>query len=215
MHYFKIIFKNRGDIFSKMRLMFRRKTKTYADEEIVQGFRNSDQWVILFVYAEFFWTAEKFICNNFGSKEDARDVFQDAMKVVFERLNDEKFELTSSFSTFLFAISKHLWLQELRNRRMLEGQFLKIDVDVPGEETDTLALEILGLRQNALFRKYFDKLDESCKELLILFLKKKTFKEISEIMGFGDEMAAIHRKSKCKDRLTRRIQSDPEYRDIV
>lgn len=198
-----------------MRLTFGRKMKTYSDEEIVQGFRSSDQWVILYVYNQFFQTTEKFIQGNVGTSEDGRDVFQDGMKVVFERVNDENFKLTCSFSTFLFSITRHLWLRELRTRRMTRGQFLKIDVDVPEEENDTFELEILGLRQNALFRRHFDKLDESCKEVLILFLNKKSFKEISEIMGFTDEMAAIHRKSKCKDRLTRHIQNDPEFRDIT
>jgi RNA polymerase sigma factor (sigma-70 family) len=195
--------------------MFGRKMKTYSDEEVVQGFRVSDQWVILFVYEEFFRATEKFILSNGGTREDARDIFQDGMKVVFERVNEENFELTSSFSTFLFAITRHLWLRELRSQKMLRGQFLKVVVDVPAEENDSLELEILGLRQSALFRKHFDELDEGCKEILILFLKKKSFKEISEIMGFSDEMAAIHRKSKCKDRLTRRIKGDAEFKDVI
>lgn len=194
--------------------MFGRKIKTYSDEEIVQGFKDSDQWVILFVYKQFFQITEKFILSNGGTNEDARDVFQDGMKVVFERVNVENFELTSSFSTFLFGITRNLWLLELRKRRGIKEQFLKIDVDVPGEENDTLALEILGLRQSALFRKHFDKMGETCRKLLILFLNRKSFKEISEIMGFSDEMSAIRRKSKCKERLTKRIKKDPEFKDI-
>lgn len=194
--------------------MFGRKIKTYSDEEIVQGFKDSDQWVILFVYKQFFQITEKFILSKGGTAEDARDVFQDSMKVVFERVNVENFELTSSFSTFLFGITRILWLQELRNRKGIKEQFLKIDVDVPGEENNTLALEILGLRQSALFRKHFDKMDETCQKLLILFLNRKSFKEISEIMGFSDEMSAIHRKSKCKELLTKRIKKDPEFKDI-
>jgi hypothetical protein len=34
-------------------------------------------------------------------------------------------------------------------------------------------------------------------------------------MGFSDEMQAIHRKSKCKNLLTKRIVNDPEYRDLI
>jgi RNA polymerase sigma factor (sigma-70 family) len=195
--------------------MFGRKIKTYSDEEIVQGFRTSDQWVLLFVYEKLFPTTEKYIQNNGGSSEDARDVFQDAMKVVFERISSEKFELTSSFHTFLFSICRHIWLQELRNRKFVRGQFLEIEVDVPGEENDALELEVLKIRQNALYRKHFDSLEEGCKELLLLFLQNKSFKEIAEIMGFSDEMQAIHRKSKCKNLLTKRIVNDPEYRDLI
>ncbi|MEI6576432.1 MAG: sigma-70 family RNA polymerase sigma factor [Bacteroidota bacterium] len=198
-----------------MRLIFGRKTRTYSDEEIVQGFRSADQWVLLFVYDQLFQTTDKYIQNNGGSDDDARDVFQDAMKVVFERVLDTKFCLTSSFSTFLFSICRHLWLRELKNRKTLKGQFLEIDVDVPDEENDTLQLEVLRLRQNALYRRHFDEMDEGCKELLLLFLNKKSFKEIAEILGFSDEMQAIHRKSKCKDNLTRRIQNDSEYRDLI
>jgi RNA polymerase sigma factor (sigma-70 family) len=194
--------------------MFGIGSKVYTDLEIIEGFLSANHRVISYVYKHYFPLTESYILNNGGSREDAQDKFQDGMRVVFERLRSADFKLTSTFGTYLFSVCKKLWLYELRKRKDKYPVWLPDDADIPDPDEDTFELEILQIRQDALYRKHFDNLDEGCKELLRLFLKGLPFKEIREIMGFADEMQAIHRKSKCKETLTRRIQNDHEFKRL-
>ena len=57
------------------------------------------------------------VTQNSGDKEDAKDIFQDAMVIIYEKIRLNKLGLSSAFHTFLFSICRNLWLQELTKRK--------------------------------------------------------------------------------------------------
>ena len=66
------------------------------------------------VYQKYFKQTEAYILKNNGSRDDARDVFQEVMLILLEKLDDPDFEMTSSLSTYLYAVSRNLWLNKLK-----------------------------------------------------------------------------------------------------
>lgn len=194
-------------------MLWKRKVK-YSDEEIIKGFRNTDSRVLSYVYSTYYKIVEYHVVKNGGRKEYVKDLFQDTLSIAYDKIREENFELTCTFGTFIFSISKKLWFYELRKMKS-KPETLLVSMDDFGEEPVNVdELEALMTKQRKLFRKHFDRLDELCKNLILLFLKKVPFKEIAEQMGFKDEMTAVRRKLKCKDSLMRKILNDPEYKNL-
>ena len=49
-----------------------------------------------------------------GTRDDAKDIFQDALIIFHRKVRSEEFVLTCAVSTYLFSICRNLWREELR-----------------------------------------------------------------------------------------------------
>ena len=61
------------------------------------------------MYKEFFPSIRYLIKTNAGLEEDAEDIFQEALYIILKKISEEDFELSSSFLTYLYSISKNLF----------------------------------------------------------------------------------------------------------
>lgn len=165
----------------------------YSDYAIIEGLRLNSALIINYVYQEFFPSIRYLIKNNAGIEEDAEDIFQESLYIILKKIQEDDFELTCSFLTYLYSISKNLWLQRLKRKRMMESNqddlvhFLsspEIGIDVHVE------YEI----KHKVFMEQFENLSEDCKKLLLLFLGKMSLREIAEEMGYKSEFYAKTKK---------------------
>jgi RNA polymerase sigma factor (sigma-70 family) len=134
-------------------------------------------------------SAKKHVCTNNGTDDDAKDIFQDALVILYKKVQSESFTLSVPLKTYMLGIIKNLWLQELRRRNKLPVVAGEIDIAdaVSQEEKDF-----------DLARAAFNLLGERCRQLLILFyFKKKTYRELASFLGFGDERTAKNQKYRC------------------
>jgi RNA polymerase sigma factor (sigma-70 family) len=134
-------------------------------------------------------SVKKYIAANSGTVDDAKDIFQDALVVLYKKVQSSGFVLSVPLRTYLQAIVKNLWWQELRRRN-------KIPVDFePGDIVDVMPEE--G-KDYDLASAAFNLLGEKCRQLLILFyFKKKSFRQIASALAFGDEKTAKNQKYRC------------------
>jgi RNA polymerase sigma factor (sigma-70 family) len=169
----------------------------------------SDQKTIAFIRADktdktldalysFFPAARKMILSNGGTKQDAEDIFQEALIVFCRRIKDPNFLLTSKPSTYLFSVCRFLWKDELKSRhRIVSGESEVFDGPAePGESAIGEAIEkenVVRLAEQAL-----EQLGERCRELLVLFYNRRLrLKEIARMMGYTSENTAKNQKYKC------------------
>lgn len=182
-----------------------------SKEDYIEGILKNDEKLVEEIYAKNFLPIVRFVQNNSGSSEDARDIFQDALIIIFKKSQEGKLVLTSSFSTFLYAICRNLWLKKLRKKSSSE-------VTIPdGEEymsDDDLDGDITKQEKFALYKQKFTLLDESCQKVLKLFFEGKSMKEIGDKLGFTLQYAK-KRKYKCKNKLVELIQKDPIYKELI
>jgi RNA polymerase sigma factor (sigma-70 family) len=136
-----------------------------------------------------FPAVKKHIRSNNGNSEDAEDIFQDALVVLYKKVHTDTFALSVPLKTFLFAIVKNLWLQELR-RRQKAKLIPSADTPVaPGESGETYF---------STAEAAFSLLGEKCRQLLVLFYyKQQSFKQIAAALSFGDEKTAKNQKYRC------------------
>lgn len=182
--------------------------KAYSNEqELLTALRKSDPGAFRQVYVMHFNMVKFFILKNNGSEEDAHDIFQEAMVVLFERLTAGKFELTSSLKTWLYAVCRNKWMKLLekqkRNVRITDFESAD-DVLLPDEISDeTEKLLVL--------RKSLARLGVGCRKLLLLFYYfKKSMEEIAVELNYTNADNTKSQKYKCLQKLKSIYSSTPE-----
>lgn len=170
------------------------------EQLLLHGLARNDTKAIETIYRNNFSTVQAFIINNSGSYDDARDIFQEAMIVLYENVKSDAFVLTCQIKTYLYSISRRLWLKRLQQLNRFGGQVESLEDTVPVEED----LEIQERRNAdfAIMERAMGSLGEPCKSLLeAYYLQKKGMNEIAESFGYTNADNAKNQKYKCLVRL--------------
>lgn len=186
----------------------------YSDERLLKGIREQNNDCIAYLYKTFFPVVKSIVVKNSGNYEDAEDVFQDGMVILYKKISTGTLSLNCSLKTFFYSICRNLWMQRLdRKWRLLYQDVLlnEPSVDYENNEEDTNEEKIERMR---LYRKHFNTLSKQCQELLNYFAAKTPFRKIALILGLKDEEYAKIRKYMCKNMLRKRIMNDPANKGL-
>jgi RNA polymerase sigma factor (sigma-70 family) len=146
-----------------------------------------------------------------GSEDDAKDLFQEATILIYEKAQQPGFQLTSQFSTFFIGISRNLWMSKRQKKSASEVTIPEEAKYIPDGNPDA---DLLHSERGKLFYKALRQLGEDCQKVLELFFQKYSMEEIAQKMGFGSADYAKRRKGQCKDRLVENITNMPEYHEL-
>ena len=186
----------------------------YSVDEIITGIRSRDNTVLQFIYKEFYPTVHHFILSNNGNGDDAKDIFQESIIVIYRKLKEQDhFFLNSSFKTFIYSIARHLWLKHLRTLKYEEQRIIDHHKYIELKE-EPFKIENEDLRMS-LYQKYFRLLPEDCQKILTLTARDVPQKEIANMLGFSSENYIKKRKHYCKEFLICKIKEDPMYKDLM
>nr|WP_242692202.1 sigma-70 family RNA polymerase sigma factor [Aridibaculum aurantiacum] len=164
------------------------------------GLAQNDPKAIETIYKNNFNMVQTFVLNNNGSYDDARDIFQEAMIVLYENVKMESFVLTCQIKTYVYSICRRLWLKRLQHINRFSGKVESLEETVPVEED----IEIQEKRNAdfAIMERALGSLGEPCKSLLeAYYLQKKGMTEIAETFGYTNADNAKNQKYKCLVRL--------------
>ncbi len=144
---------------------------------------------------------QSLIINNNGSADDARDIFQEAMIVLYEKSRSEDFELHCQVKTYLYSVCRRLWLKKLSQTHRFMPEINGIAELVPVEEE--IDANDQRNQEFNLMEKALSRLGEPCKSLLeAYYLQKKNMSEIASGFGYTNPDNAKNQKYKCLMRLT-------------
>jgi RNA polymerase sigma factor (sigma-70 family) len=185
----------------------------YTDAGIMEGILHADRKVLDYIYRRYYEKIESFLLGKGGNPEHIKDVFQEAMIVICQKVKEGGLILTCSFSTYLFAVCKNIWMHDLRKYRVQPVEDSKLDrlSEEPEPDPDDGMQEKL----KALYLHHFSKLSKDCQELLRLHFNRVPLDEIQRIFGYSSEHYTSDRKYRCKQSLYRRIMNDPQYKKIL
>ena len=170
------------------------------EQELLQGLATNDRKAIETIYRENFGLIQSLIVKNNGYPDDARDIFQEAMIVLYEKSRLESFQLTCQIKTYLYSVCRRLWLKRLQ-------QLQKFNPAIEMKEEIVAVEEELEMheKKNAdflLMEEAMGKIGEPCKSLLeAYYIQKKTMPEIADHFGYTNADNAITQKYKCLIRL--------------
>jgi RNA polymerase sigma factor (sigma-70 family) len=167
---------------------------------ILQGLANNDKKAIETIYKENYNMVQALVVNNSGSADDAKDIFQETLIVLYEKVKSGTFELNCQIKTYVYSVSRRLWLKRLmhQNRFNLNPDSHEevVSVEEDLEEHERRDSEFV------LMEKAINNLGEPCKSLLEAFyMQKKNMQEIAASFGYTNPDNAKNQKYKCLMRL--------------
>ena len=175
--------------------------KQEIDEKaLLEGLASNDKKAIETIYEENYTVIQSLIINNNGSAEDAKDIFQEAMIVLFEKVRSGKFELSCLIKTYLYAVSRRLWLKKLhfQNRNLITVEKMESEIAVE----DDVGEHDKQHEEFEMMEKAINSLGEPCKSLLeAYYLQKRNMQDIATSFGYTNAANAKNQKYKCLIRL--------------
>lgn len=170
------------------------------ERELLEGLAGNDKTAVEKIYSSNYKAIQSFIVRNNGTIDDARDIFQEGMVVLYEKSLDPAFELTCQIRTYLYSICRRLWLKRLQQEQRYTTQVEAIEELVSVDE-DIEAKEKLDL-DFARMESAMRMLGEPCKSLLEAFyINRKTMTDIADEFGYTNADNAKNQKYKCLIRL--------------
>ncbi len=178
--------------------------------EILSAIKREDSSVLRGIYKTYYPSISYFIISNSGTESDARDIFQDAMVVVYLKVRDNCPKLTCTFGTYLFSISKYLWLKELSRRSPKSS----VEVEELSDLENDFLQDYVFMEKRKLILEHFMELNMECRKLLSLFFNGYSIAEVTDELDFHSEAHTRAIRSRCKERLVKRIWKSPRYKEL-
>lgn len=182
--------------------------KNPSQEDLFILFR--DNKALQHLYDKLLPSIERYILKNSGNSYDAKDVFQEAIIIVYRKVQDADFQITSSLETFIFSIAKRKWLRELKKRKR-DIHNLRIADSSEGNKIDQM---VINHEKSNLYLRYFNDLSDSCKEILNLFFDGWKIPEITKKLNFGSDGYTRKRKHNCQQKLVNSIKQDRLFKEL-
>ena len=183
------------------------KLSSQLDEvEIFDRIQKGDEKALEIVYKKYYRMMTKLVITNSGTEEEARDVYQDALVVFWQKARSGKLILTSKMSTYIYSICQNLWRKELDRKKRLSN-----------EEKDTaVALDTETAEKEKIIAHCIDQLGETCKKVLTYYyFEEMSMQDIADKLGFANTDTAKTKKYKCKKKLDELVKAQYSEQDFL
>jgi RNA polymerase sigma factor (sigma-70 family) len=186
----------------------------YSDNDIVNHISKGtkeEELCLRQLYKDNVKSILSFVLKNNGEEEDGKEVLQNAIIVLYEKIKKGNFELKAKLSTYLFSVAKNQWYGELKKQNRYMSIVDGTEDVVFGssfQEEDVLEEDD---NKKALVIAIMNQLKTDCKEILVYSVYQNySMTEIAEIMGFKNEQIARNKKSKCLGYFKNLILKSPK-----
>lgn len=177
--------------------------------EILKSGKAPDE-AIRQLYRSQFSVTKAYINQNSGSDEDAEDIFQEVILTFIELVRQNKFRGESSIATFLYAITRNTWLNELKKRGRSKLRDEKFEKAKDSTEMD-VSHYIVNRELKTQLLKVVDSLGETCKKILLAFYYDNlAIKDILQTLSYENEQVVRNKKYKCLKQLEQMLATESQ-----
>ncbi len=175
------------------------------DSEVLSRIERGEEDVLDYLYKKHYRMMLKLVLNNNGTEDDAKDVYQEALIVLWQKVSSKKFVLTSKISTYLYSICLNQWRKELDRRSRLSSE------EKDGEDFQTFEEN----ETSRIIHECIEELGDPCTSILIhYYFDGMSMSDIAERMNFANTDTAKTKKYKCKKRLDTLIKQKYSRKDF-
>ncbi|WP_422107560.1 RNA polymerase sigma factor [Winogradskyella sp.] len=173
--------------------------------EVVGAIKRNDSSTLKRLYTNNYPKIEALILKNSGTKEHAKDIFQEAFLAVWQNVKQDKFipQSESSINGYLYTIAKNKWMDVLRSqgyKKTITASHLS-HFEIKDEENNGIDDDILKDKRLEDVMLAFKNLGEACKSLLRMFyFEKKSMNLIAEELKL-DAASTRNKKYRCMQKL--------------
>lgn len=170
---------------------------TYNRKEIIQFLRNGQNQKAIESLYTCYPSIQKFIKNNGGNEADAKDMFQDALIILYKNAQNPEFNLSCTPLTYIFSVVRFLWKDALKkkNREIAtedsninRNEFIENDIDYYSANRKKInhVLKFIGEKCKAILKAYY--------------YEKLSMNEIADKFEFSSVNSAKTQKYKCLEK---------------
>jgi RNA polymerase sigma factor (sigma-70 family) len=182
------------------------RTSVISEKEIFERICKGDEKALEYLYKKYYRMMTKMVITNSGTEEEARDIYQDALIVFWQKATSGNLVLTSKISTYIYSICQNLWRKELDRKKRLSNEEKDISV-IEDKESE---------ERNRIINECINKLDETCRQVLMFYyFEELSMQDIADKLGFANTDTAKTKKYKCKRKLDELIKTLYSERDFL
>ncbi|MDB5030334.1 sigma-70 family RNA polymerase sigma factor [Mucilaginibacter sp.] len=142
------------------------------------------------LYKQAFPVVAKYISRMGGSFDEAKDVFQDALIIYYEKTIATQTTLNND-TAYLMGTAKHLWIKRYKENNQ----------NIPLDNIDYSADEDEYLSSNRLMR-FLETAGKKCMELLKgFYYDQHSLIELADEFGYSGVRSATVQKYKCLEKV--------------
>jgi RNA polymerase sigma factor (sigma-70 family) len=176
------------------------------EKEIFERICKGDETALEVLYKKYYRMMTKMVITNSGTEEEARDVYQDALIVFWQKATSGNLVLTSKISTYIYSICQNLWRKELDRKKRLsnEEKDSAVNEDMDAPERERIILQCI------------EQLGDTCKKVLMYYyFEEMSMQDIAEKLGFANTDTAKTKKYKCKKKLDDLVKAQYSEQDFL
>ncbi len=176
------------------------------EKDLFERIQKGDEKALEFIYKKYYRMMTKLVITNSGTEEEARDVYQDALVVFWQKARSGNLVLTSKMSTYIYSICQNLWRKELDRKKRLSSE----------EKDSSESMDLDSPEREKIIAKCLDQLGETCRKVLMFYyFDEMSMQEIAEKLGFANTDTAKTKKYKCKQKLDELVKSQYSEKDFL
>lgn len=163
------------------------------------------------IYTTCFPMVRSMIIKNGGSTDDARDIFQESVMILFQNSTQDKFQLTVSNCTYLYSIARNKWLKHIRDT----GKITRLEFATDCNDGSSDYYDDEKMQRQRLLIKHLNQLGERCRNILKHFFEGMAGEEIAREMEFSSYEYYRVAKNRCTENLKQNMQKDPVFKELI
>lgn len=177
-----------------------------SDKEIFEQICSGDEKALEVLYKKYYRMMTKLVISNSGTEQEAKDIYQDALVVFWQKAVSGELVLTSKISTYVYSICQNLWRKELDRKKRLSN-----------EEKDGVEYVDIDSKEKArIIRECIEQLGDTCKNVLMFYyFDGLSMQDIADKLGFANTNTAKTKKYKCKKKLDELVKSQYSESDFL
>ena len=177
------------------------------DKEVFERICQGDEKALDLLYKKYYRMMTKIVITNSGTEDEAKDIYQDALIVFWQKAVSGNLVLTSKISTYIYSICLNLWRKELDRKKRLSH-----------EEKDSPEYQDQDSKESSrIIRECINDLGDTCKRVLTYYyFDGMSMTDIADKLGFANTDTAKTKKYKCKkklDTLVKERYSESDFMD--
>lgn len=183
-----------------------RSSATMTEQEIFERICKGDEKTLEVLYKKYYRMMTKLVITNSGTEEEAKDIYQDALVVFWQKATSGKLVMTAKISTYIYSICQNLWRKELDRKKRLSHEEKDVPV-IPDTDSE---------ERNKIVARCIEQLGDTCKKVLMYYyFDEMSMQDIADKLGFANTDTAKTKKYKCKKKLDELVKAQYSEQDFL
>ncbi len=178
------------------------------DNEVLANIKRGDERALDFLYKKYYRMMINLVIRNNGTEDEAKDIYQEALIVFWQKAARGDLVMTSKISTYLYSICLNLWRKELeRKSRLVKSEGNEGEPEYMTHEQD---------EKIRIIHECIDEMGTTCRQLLSYhYFDRLSMTEIALRLGYANTDTAKTKKYKCKQKLYSLVRSKYSASDFL